>query len=73
MKIEQIDIKDCDLLELLKDDNVYYVRVNYRNDKNSTDAIPHPYGMSFSRLNNSKFRDLLPLLDSGEACIVRVT
>lgn len=73
MKIEQLVWGECDLLELLKDDNVFYVRVNYRSDKNSDEILPHPYGIGFSRLNMAKLRDIIPSLESGEMAIVRVT
>lgn len=73
MKIEQLNLEELNLLDLLRDDNVYYVKVNFRNVKNSDEIQPHPYGTSFTRLNNAKFRELLPLLDSGEAAIVRIT
>lgn len=72
MRIEQLDWRNEDLLELLRDDNVYFVRVNFRNVKNSTDVLPHPWGMSFNRLNSAKFKEVIPLLDSKEATIVRV-
>lgn len=73
MNIVQIDWRNSELLDLLRDDDVYFIRINVRNDKNSTNKVPHPYGLSFNRLNTAKFKELLPLLDSGEAAIVRVT
>lgn len=73
MKIEQLDLYKENLLELLKDDDVYYVRVNFRSEKNSEEVLPHPFGISFNRLNNAKFRDLIPMIESGEVAIVRVT
>lgn len=72
MIIEQIKWRREDLWDLMVDDDVYYVRVNYRTEKNSDEILPHPYGVSFNRVNNAKIKELLPLLESGEVGLVRV-
>lgn len=80
IKIEQLDLTNENLLELLKDYNVYYVRVTLRelkaksfSEEKRDEILEYPYGLGFSRLNMTKFRELFPLLESGEVAIVRVT
>lgn len=77
MKVTQLNPTKDNMWEAITRENVYLVRFSEskakRSDGRKREMPPYPYGLSFKSIGNTTVRDVVRILESGEAAIVEVT
>lgn len=76
MKIVQLDLNKETALDILVKDNVYIVRFSEQRGTRATNrrVMPsHPYGISLKHIKNLSVKEIVELVQSGEAALVEVT
>jgi hypothetical protein len=77
MTITQLNPTKENMWEAITQENVYLVRFSEskakRSDGYRREMPSLPYGLSFKSVGNTTVREVIRILESGEAAIVKVT